>query len=341
MRSFLIKVSVFTLPALAVISTVIYLDFFKVLGFQDYYTGQVVGLNREMITTTTYNHYREQENFNSFIFGSSRSQPYQCENWLQYLDDQAKPFHFDASGEGIWGISKKVEYIDELGDTIKNALVVIDRSVLEVTYPRDGHIFISMPCYTKSSPLTYYATFLSASLNLKFLTAYFDYSLFNTYRSYMGTFIRTTQYDHQVNSTNCDIKWGWETEIELDSATYYSNLISKGIFYERPRKEVAPCRVTPEEKEQLRSIKTIFKKHNTNFKIIISPIYDQVPMEAEQLELLQQLFGTENIFDFSGKNRFTEAIHNYYETSHYRPHVANELMNMVYTNTRITTTVTD
>ena len=115
-----------------------------------------------MITTSTFNHYREKEKFNSFIFGSSRSQAYKCENWISYLDENAKPFHFDASGEGIWGISRKIEYIDEIGDTIKNALVVIDRTGLRTTYLRDGHLFISMPDVSKSSEFEYYFYFFKS-----------------------------------------------------------------------------------------------------------------------------------------------------------------------------------
>ena len=330
MKKFIFKILIFTLPAILLIVSVIYIDFFKIFGFQDYYSNQKVGLNREMITTSTYNHYREKENFNSFIFGSSRSQAYKCKNWINYLDKNAKAFHFDASGEGIWGISKKIEYIDEIGDTIKNALIVIDRTVLRTTYPRDGHLSISMPCVSKSSEFQYYYTFLKASLNPKFLFANMDYSLFKTYRGYMGYLIRRNKYDHHVDKINCDIWYGYDKEIESDSLGYYTKLIKEGIFYKRPKINSSECIVTPKEKNQLLVIKNILEKHNTKYKIIISPVYDQVPMEKEQIELLEQLFGKENIYNFSGKNRFTESIYNFYETSHYRPHVANEIMKIIY-----------
>ena len=330
MKKFLIKVLIFTLPAIFLIVSVIYIDFFRIFGFQDYYSNQKIVLNREMITTSTFNHYREKEKFNSFIFGSSRSQAYKCENWISYLDENAKPFHFDASGEGIWGISRKIEYIDENGDTIKNALVVIDRTGLRTTYLRDGHLFISMPDVSKSSEFEYYFTFLKASLNLKFLIANLDYSLFKTHRGYMGYLIRRNKYDHNVNNKNCDIWYGWDKEIELDSLGYYNKLIDKGIFYKRPRVDLSECKVTPEEKKQLLIIKNIFEKHNTKYRIIISPVYDQVPMEKAQIELLEQIFGRENIYNYSGKNQFTEPLHNFYETSHYRPHVANEIMKIIY-----------
>lgn len=330
MKKFLSKIIVLTIPVIILILLVTWMDFFKIFGFQDYYATQTIGLNREMITTKTFNHYRERENFDSFIFGSSRSQAFKCKNWKSFLPDNAKPFHFDASGEGIWGISKKVEYIDELGDTIKNALVVIDRDVLKVTYLRDGHLFISMPNVSKSSKFDYYSAFLKASLNPKFLIAYLDYSIFKTYREYMGHLINHNKYDHIVNNMNCDIWYGVNKEIQNDSLGYYRKQLDKGVFYERPLPEIAECAVTQEEIDQFNTIKAVFNKHNTNYKIVIGPTYDQAPMEKEQLKLLEHVFGKENIYNFSGNNEFTEPISNFYETSHYRPHVANQIMELIY-----------
>lgn len=330
MRRFLRKVVLFSLPVILLILIVIAFDFFKVIGFQDYYIDQTVVLNREMVTTSTYNQYREQENFNSFIFGSSRSQAFKCEQWMTYLEKDAKPFHFDASGEGIWGVAKKIEYIDRFGDSIKNALVIIDRSLLGRTGPQEGHLFISMPSVSNSSKVKYYATFLGASLNPKFLVAYLDFSLFKTNRNYMESYIQQKKYDFRVNKINGDIWYGYDKEIEDDSLGYYHDLIERGVFYSRPVKHVSKLKVTEEEITLLERIKAVFDKHKTKYKIVISPLYDQVPMESTQIELLEGIFEKKTIYDFSGENEFTENIHNYYETSHYRPHVANKIMELIY-----------
>lgn len=330
MKKFLKKIFRLALPVMFLVCLVMYIDFFKIFGFQDYYATQKVGLNREMVTTTTFNNFRAKEKFDSFIFGSSRSQAFKCENWKPYLDTIAKPFHFDASGDGVWGISKKVQYIDELGDSIKNALVVIDREGLGITYPRSGHLFVSMPCVSKLSKVDYYSNFLRASLNPKFLIAYSDYSLFGTYRGYMGHLIRNSKYENLTNKRNCDIWYGYDKEIKVDSLGYYNSLIEKEVFYPRPKPDFVKCPVTSEEIVLLKNIKRIFSKHKTKYKIVISPIYDQIPMEKEQLELLEEIFGKQNIYNFSGKNEFTNAISNYYETSHYRPHVANKIFDFIY-----------
>ncbi|KAA6318040.1 hypothetical protein EZS27_031899 [termite gut metagenome] len=44
------------------------------------------------------------------------------------------------------------------------------------------------------------------------------------------------------------------------------------------------------------------------------------------LEYLENVFGEDNVFDFLGINTFTQDYTNYYDDSHYRPHVAREIM---------------
>ncbi len=47
-------------------------------------------------------------------------------------------------------------------------------------------------------------------------------------------------------------------------------------------------------------------------------------------EILQGIFGKENVYDFSGINEFTEDYHNYYEAGHYRPLLGNKLLERIY-----------
>lgn len=332
MKNFILHLLKFLIPFLVVILIVSYVDFFKIWGFQDdYYQQNKVELNREMVCTKTYNHHRKIENFNSFIFGNSRSQAYKCGKWSTYLDKDSKAFIFDGSGEGIWGISKKAEYLDELGDTIRNALLVLDRTLLKTTKMNEGHIAIPMPVVSKSSYSKYYLTFLEASLDPKFIISYIDYSIFRKYRKYMKLFIVRDEIKPKFNPINCDYSPGYDEVIRVDSIGYYKKLINNGEFYDRPVEKKWKCEITDLEIEQLKSIKNIFSKHNTKYTIIISPAYDQIPLEDEQLELLNKIFGKENIFNFSGKNKYTENISNHYESWHYKPIVANDIMRIIYT----------
>ncbi len=331
MNLFLKRIICFFAPAIFVLSSVIYLDTFRIFGFyEEYYTNNFVGLNREIVCTKTYNHFREEKKFNSFIFGSSRSQAFKCKTWSQYLKKKDVTFHFDAIDEGIYGISQKVKYINELGDSINNALIVLDRKVLKLTHYRAEHLKIPLPIVSKESKFEFYSTFFKASLDPKFIMAYIDFSIFKKFREYMRFLIDRSEHPHTVNNINCDMWYGIDKSIKIDSVGYYNNQIKKGIFYKRPVKKSWESVITDLEIEQLKKIKEIFSKQKTKYKIIISPVYDQIPIEEEQLGLLNKIFGKENIYNFSGKNKFTESYTNYYEASHFRQRVTNEIMKIIH-----------
>ena len=150
----------------------------------------------------------------------------------------------------------------------------------------------------------------------------------------MGYLIRESEFPDKSNAINCDFTFGYEEGIKKDSSSYYKNLIKKGVFKRhkktRHKKTNSKSEITDLEIDQLKTVKEIFSNHGTNYKIIISPMYDQVPLERDQVQLLNEIFGEENIYNFSGKNRFTEPISNYYESSHYRTHVADEIFKIIY-----------
>ena len=58
------------------------------------------------------------------------------------------------------------------------------------------------------------------------------------------------------------------------------------------------------------------------------------PLYPEDEKALRAIFGDDCVFNFSGINKWTTDYHNYYEVSHYRPHVASEIMDSIYSGKR-------
>ena len=77
-------------------------------------------------------------------------------------------------------------------------------------------------------------------------------------------------------------------------------------------------------------IMEMLHRHGTSVRIIISPDYDQKELHPDDREILQNIIGEENVYDFSGINEFTKDYHNYYEAGHYRPLLGNKLLERVY-----------
>lgn len=128
-----------------------------------------------------------------------------------------------------------------------------------------------------------------------------------------------------------------QNEIRYD---YFEDLIDKGKYYTPERLSVfykrdtiltySPEAIKNSQKEILQNIARILKRQNANTKIIISPTYDQEKLNPGDLKYLEDLFGKNSVHDFSGINQYTSDFRNYYETSHYRPHVARMILEEVY-----------
>jgi hypothetical protein len=103
------------------------------------------------------------------------------------------------------------------------------------------------------------------------------------------------------------------------------------LFYKRDSiQKFSNQSIYDEQEILLKNIQSIFKKNKTDYKIIINPLYDQLKINPKDLKYIRDLFGAENVFDFSGINSITNDYHNYYETSHYRPFVCDSILNVIY-----------
>jgi len=291
MRFFVLKLLVFLSPFLLVISLGIIMDPFKVFFYhEEFYEGNFVTLNRDMVCLKLFERNNSAQHYNSFIFGNSRSLAFKVLDWVNYLSPDSVGFHFDGNGEGLYGIYTKLKYIDELRNDIDNVLIVLDDSTLNYTTNRQGHLFISHPKLTGESVVDYYLEFIRANLNPRFLIGYFDYSLFNIYRKYMRGLFNKSEYCHRSNNVSADLYYGYDQMIQIDEKAYYDRLIKEGVFYSREEITSIKQQVTNEEVILLQEIHDILASHEADYRIVISPLYNQIPFTAERMQNLKNIF---------------------------------------------------
>ncbi len=323
------------IPFLLFLLLYVSLDPFKVIyKYDSFYEAEscgYVGINKEFISSTTFENNRLNGiNYDSFIFGNSRSIFYQVSDWETKLPLASKCFHFDASGESVWGLNNKIMYIDSLGTKINNALIIIDYSTLFQDKPRSGHLFITSPLLTKKSNyLEFHITFFKAFLSPIFLYAYLDFKINGKIKPYMREkyLLDDTPIDYQKQTNEVQLKY-FEELIEHNQY-YDSKRLS--FFYSRDTIQTySQIAINKNQRLLLENIHNILTKQKTKFKIVISPLYDQKKLNSTDLSYLANLFGADNVFDFSGINEFTNDYRNYYENSHYRPHIAKEIINIIY-----------
>jgi hypothetical protein len=290
--------------------------------------------NRDFISTEVFKKNRTIHHYDSFIFGSSRTLGFQTREWKKYLEPDASPFVFEASGETLYGIYSKIKYLDEQKVPIRNALLIICRDATfekrSARSAQDGHIFLKHPDVAKTSWFMYYLEFIKSYFDRNFITSYYAYKITHRYYPFMKNYIETRKvvYDPITNDVTIP---DLEAEISSNPDLYYQRY---GYRF-RPRSDAgqeSPSLISREQETMLREIREIFRKQKTRYRIVISPLYEQKKLNDRDLDLLRTIFDARNVFDFSGRNDITNDVTNYYEHSHFRPKVGNKIYAISYSD---------
>jgi hypothetical protein len=140
--------------------------------------------------------------------------------------------------------------------------------------------------------------------------------------------IYTNDYNHNCSSPEVIERYGniitsQEHRHRIDS------MKAIGFLYPRADSLIYnPQKISDNEKVLLNKILGILNNHNTNYTIVIPPIYDQHKFHPDDSALLDSLFG-ENIYDFSGVNEFTQNEYNYPDRKHFQPYISKIIIDSV------------
>lgn len=329
MKKFAIKLLFFCLPLSFPVVLYLSIDPFKVIYK---YSEQIntkgkyqKAINRDFQSTELFFWNHKQYSYNSFIFGNSRSIFFQIKTWNRFI--LGEPFHFNAFDESIFGINGKLRLLDDLNIDIKNALIVLDQKTLSVTKNSSGHIFIKHPRVSKESYFSFHLEMFKGFFP-KAMLPITDVVLFGG-TTYIGEFgITENIWKHDMKSNQLSF-YRFDQELAVNPDSYYSDKLS--FFFQRDTiQKFSDPSIFNEQLVLLKNIKSIFASNGTNYKIIISPLYDQMRLNQKDVFILNELFGAENVFDFSGINSLTKDYHNYYEPSHFRPFICDSILNIIY-----------
>ena len=320
------------MPLIALVIAYAVLDPFMVVrAHADYYPGQYgVFPNRDWVSTRLLPPAAGASAPDSFIFGNSRSMAFEADDWRPYLRPGARPYHFDASLESLYGVWSKIRYLDGHGYRLENVLLIVDADLLRQAIHADQRaLFRKTPSVDGSSWVTFHLAFVEAFLSRGFFMKYFDFVWSGHHRPYMDGAIDRRYFVHRPESNDLSFA-PLEAEIEKQGEQYHR---SRASIFDAPIEGVGtPTQpvLSGEQRRMLQELERIFAKHGTAIRIVVSPLYDRRPLAPSDRAALQQIFGRANVFDYSGSNAFTEDRHNYYEASHYRIGVARNILRDAY-----------
>lgn len=267
------------------------------------------------------NQYDDSMHYNSFIIGSSRSDFYYVDEWKKYLGDNAACFHFNQSGDNLLGTLLRTQYLYNHYAPIDNILFIMDKEYLEDMKPHKGHLF--------RQPWQVTQEWDFFSYNWECVRAFYTIEYQRKYWNIDKEEARLPYY--YIPEYNEVHKDGAEALLDSDPNAYYATLDRYYRLYKRNYTDsVANPVIKKEQRNALEQLHALLIKGNTDYRIVISPLYDQIALNPADVRILLDIFGEDKVFDFSGVNEYTNEVTNYYEVSHYRPKLCNVLLKQIY-----------
>lgn len=331
MKLFLRKVLQFLiLPVIIFIGLLagyIIYDPFKVVKSYDDYSHSF-NINRGYISSEVFlRNYRKQQ-YNSFIFGSSRIFGFHVSSWKSHLKADANVYSFDAYGEKISGMYHKLKFLDEKGIDIKNALLCFDTDyTFRKQENQPKYLYIEHPALSDISWIEFHEVTFETYLNPSFLYSLYAKEVFGINNEYVNRHYSKDGGITYDTITNEPRREDLDSKIEKDFSGYYSQV----YFYSVTETGEPPYPIIDDKATKyMRQIKEILDKHHTDYRIILNPLYSQAIFHRIDMETIKKVFGSDRIYNFTGSNNITKNKYNYYEESHFRPFIGDSIMNIIY-----------
>lgn len=261
--------------------------------------------------------------YNAFIVGSSRSLAFYHAEWKKHIGQDAYTYTWYQSDGNLWGNLQRIRYACQHYD-VQHLLLVMDEEALCNISENSGALFHE-PWQITDCPFLHFFIFQWDMLK-SFYSVKFQQSILLS-QPLSGGQMRHT---HLMQTGEI-----WYSEADSIITFYghdaYVARLNPNPFYTRDSVETIDSpQIDDHHLCLLQQLKSILEEEGTDYRIVLGPLYSQIKINPTDYQILLDLFGTNRVFDFSGKNSITDDSSNYYENSHYTASVANQIMDVLY-----------
>ena len=330
MKRFLITVILgFGCPLLILLGIYLWTDPFRCL--HEFDINDTNAINREYLSTELFLRNHPTQQYNAFIFSSSRGGGFNTYTWRMYIGDDTRPFLFQAWGESLTGIELKMDYLDKHNVAIEHAIIMLD---IPGTFgiKQLPHEALSMKhwVFTQDSKFTYNAIqFYNFIQKPSFWVKNIRKTLAHSKEACCSdTISNDWESDNYLNYEALPPQDSLKKCTEMTRRTFRAQINSVQDSVQKVSQPVIKGQFV----EQLQHMKAILGKHNTDYHIVLSPAICYLHSSANpaDLEILENIFGKECVHDYTGKNELTEDYNNFSDPNHFGLRVGYLIMQEIY-----------
>lgn len=268
---------------------------------------------------------KNYDKYNSYIFGSSRVGTTHPEVIEKYISD-SKFYNFTISNANLYDHIMHLKYFLYKKYPIKNLYLQIDLNNMS-SYGNDKLDYLRRlhPSVVNESLVAFYLEYL------------FNFFPFNTKGKIKQNLNNINNGEYFFETTGIWTREKKEQKIIENCNEYVSSEPSFNKLYIRNK----TFRFQKETLSSLKDIKKICHINNINLYVYITP-HNQKMMDefiiSDYLKFLKFLSKITDFYNFSAYNSITTNNCNYYEHSHYRPHVGKLIAAKIFNDPIVNTT---
>ena len=292
--------------------------------------------NRDYLSSELFVlNYPEQE-YDSYIFASSRGGGINSYHWLKYLPEGSKQFLFQAWSETITGIDQKVSYIDEHQYNLHNALVLIDiPGTFSKTQLPTQALSIKDPRFSRQPGWLHQSVLFFDFLQKPSEWVRAVRKHFHPRRPFIGFDVVSNDWDKSNRDldVNCiPQKDSLRNLSHTARAAFFKN------YVDNPHAVIpAPESVIDDSMIwTMNHIRDVFRRHDTDYRIVITPgyCYQYPAISFRDLEIIRSVFGTDNVFDFSERTDMTSDYNSFSDPNHFGLRIGWQMIEEIYNSDR-------
>ena len=323
-----LKLFVLALPFMPLIAMYLIYDPDMVLKKYKRFDQSEFYLGEGYVGWQNYLNNRDSIPFNAFIMGNSCTMAFRTDEWEKYLPKGAKAVRFFENGENLGGLHQKINALAEVNAQLDHLLIVLDTKSFMETTPSLNVNRIFSPSSAGITETQLRIRYLQAFLSPKKCIPFLKYKITQEYDPSMKHVVLETRPIREPYTNN--FLNPREKEIEKEGINYWNKHEEEFLRKKRHPGEIESSVIFETQKKLLKDIKTVCDHNSTEIMIVISPDYYQKRMNPADLKELQRIFSSNNVWDFSGDNIYTNDIQHYYEPGHYRPLLGKKLLQDIY-----------
>lgn len=296
-----------------------------------YNPGDTIALtiNWGHVTVESYKYFNPEGHFDSFIFGSSLSGYYRIKDWMPYLPEDARPFHFNASRETLDGILNKLYYLTSRGVKIKHALIIMEDEMLR-RRPLDMDVlFVQHPETAKEVSWWKFHQLYFNAFRRPELVGYLLYPKALT-QTVLHKGYATTDITDRIENIN-EGYYAWaDSVIAVNPDEFFTP--EHITQYSLPLMELpCPPKIEGHVAHMLENIAQVLEDQGTDYQIIIPPHYGYEAIDSQDLYILESIFEPSRVHDYSHDPELGSYLKHYYDDGHLIAQDCARLIDSAYT----------